>query len=239
MAPAEPANPMPSDEELAVLYVDDDEVNLRVFEANFGKQLKVLTCASGEQALELVRSGKHELAVVLADERMPGMTGSELLEHVAALRPHTHRMVVTAYADMDAVMYAVNRVKVSRYYFKPWVKEELLQALEDSVEIYLLHKRLRSQEQAQGAATSAVADASTVASAARRASALVAARRSAAVLERSLGALAEKVTALGARGAVPQIVSLVADARDTTRQLRAELAAENEVGAPAGEAGPR
>jgi len=136
---------MPRDDDPAVLYVDDDEVNLRVFEANFGKQLKVLTCNSAAKALELLRSGEHELAVVLADERMPAMTGSELLEHVAELSPHTHRMVVTAYADMDAVMRAVNRVKVTRYYYKPWVREELQQALDDSLHIYRLEKQLREQ----------------------------------------------------------------------------------------------
>ena len=57
------------------------------------------------------------------------MTGSELLERVAVLRPDTERMIVTAYADMDAVMQAVNRGQVSRYYYKPWVREELVRAI--------------------------------------------------------------------------------------------------------------
>jgi len=225
---------MPGDDELAVLYVDDDVVNLRVFEANFGKELKVLTCESGAQALELVRSGKHELAVLLADERMPGMTGSELLEQVAVLSPYTHRMVVTAYADMDSVMRAVNRVKVSRYYYKPWVKEELQQALEDAIEIYRLHKRLRAQDQTRSTPASAPPGASAErhSAPAQLARALVEARRSAQALERDLAALAEKLSALGGAGAVPEIVRLVAATRETARRLLAELAAGGETGMP-------
>jgi two-component system NtrC family sensor kinase len=223
---------MPNDDELAVLYVDDDVVNLRVFEANFGKQLRVLTCESGAQALDLVRSGKHELAVLLADERMPGMTGSELLEQVAVLSPYTHRMVVTAYADMDSVMRAVNRVKVSRYYYKPWVKEELQQALEDAIEIYRLHKQLRAQDQARSTRAGAPPGASAELLTARLVQALVAARRSAELLERDLGALAEQLSARGEAGAVPEIVRLVAATRDTARRLLAELVAASEAGDP-------
>jgi response regulator RpfG family c-di-GMP phosphodiesterase len=232
--------PMPNDDELAVLYVDDDVVNLRVFEANFGKELRVLTCASGEQALELVRAGKHELAVLLADERMPGMTGSELLEQVAVLSPYTHRMVVTAYADMDSVMRAVNRVKVSRYYYKPWVKEELQQALEDAIEIYRLHKRLREQEQPPSTSASEARGASAEpdAASARLAQALVEARRGAEVLGRDLAALAEKLSALGEAGSVAEVVRLVAAMRETTRQLRAALGAGSETGKPRGERRP-
>ena len=135
---------MSSDDNVVVLFVDDDAVNLRVFEANFGKWFNVLTCDSGQAALDLVCSGKHEIAVLLADERMPLMTGSELLEKVTDLSPDTQRMVVTAYADMHAVMNAVNRAKVCRYYYKPWVREELHLAIEDAVLIYRLERQVRT-----------------------------------------------------------------------------------------------
>jgi two-component system NtrC family sensor kinase len=198
---------MQSDNDAAVLYVDDDVVNLRVFEANFGKQLKVLTCESAAQALELLRSGQHEIAVVLADERMPSMTGSELLEHVAKLCPHAHLMVVTAYADMDAVMRAVNRVKVTRYYYKPWVREELQQALDDALHIYRLQKQLREQPSSDHVAPYDADRASELASAEAR------------LLEQDLGALGDRLATLEPVRNDREIGRLLGRCREAARRL--------------------
>ena len=126
----------------AVVYVDDEPINLRVFEANFKQRFRIITCISGAEALERVRS-LGEVAVLVSDQRMPGMTGVELLERARELLPDAQRMVITAYSDMQAVMDAVNRGQVSRYFVKPWVKEDLLAALEDGIRVYTLQLRLR------------------------------------------------------------------------------------------------
>ena len=136
------ASPMPGAEVPAVLYVDDEPINLRVFEANFKQRFRIVTCGSGAEALERVRS-LGDVAVLVSDQRMPGMTGVELLERARELLPDAQRMVITAYSDMQAVMDAVNRGQVSRYFVKPWVKEDLLAALEDGIRVYSLQLRLR------------------------------------------------------------------------------------------------
>ena len=90
-----------------LLYVDDQPENLVVFRAAFGKRLNVMTAASGAKALELF--GNHEIPVMIADQRMPDMTGVELCEIARREHPHTIRMILTGYIDSDAMMEAINK----------------------------------------------------------------------------------------------------------------------------------
>src|SRR5216684_1320865 len=113
---------MPPDESPAVLYVDDEPINLRVFEANFRTKFRVLTCQSASEALAILGTRAQEIGILISDQRMPNMTGVELLERTREIAPDVQRMVITAYSDMQAVMDAVNRGQVSRYFVKPWVK---------------------------------------------------------------------------------------------------------------------
>ena len=127
----------------AVLYVDDEPINLRVFEANFRGRFPIVCCGSGKEALALLSSPGPQIGVLISDQRMPEMTGVELLEKVRESAPDIQRMLLTAYSDMQAVMDAVNRGQVSRYFVKPWVKEELLGALEDALRFFRLQGQLR------------------------------------------------------------------------------------------------
>ena len=130
----------------SVLYVDDDGLNLRVFEANFGRRLPTIVCSSPTEALAILEQRRSEIGVVLSDQRMPGMTGVELLERARTLAPEARRMLVTAYADMQAVVDAVNRGQVSRYFVKPWDRADLLAALEEGLRVVALEQRLREVE---------------------------------------------------------------------------------------------
>lgn len=130
----------------AVLYVDDDALNLRVFDANFGQKFRIFRCSSPNEALALLEQRRGEIGVVLSDQRMPGMTGVELLERARTIAPDAKRMLVTAYADMQAVIDAVNRGQVTRYFVKPWDRAELLAALEDALKIARLELRIREVE---------------------------------------------------------------------------------------------
>ena len=137
---------MPADDSPAVLYVDDEPINLRVFEANFRDHFKIITCQNPTEALTLLGNRTPEIGILISDQRMPELTGVEFLERASVIAPDVLRMVVTAYSDVQAVIDAVNRGGVTRYFVKPWIKEDLLAALEDAMRIYQLQSRLREIE---------------------------------------------------------------------------------------------
>ena len=136
----------PLDDSPAVLYVDDESINLRVFEANFRGKFRVLTCQSATEALAILGARGQEIGILISDQRMPNITGVELLERAREIAPDVQRMVITAFSDMQAVMDAVNRGQVTRYFVKPWMKEELESALESALRIYVLQAKLREIE---------------------------------------------------------------------------------------------
>ena len=121
----------------AVLYVDDDRANLLAFRAIAESQYSVVTARSAEEALRLLE-GRHDFAVLMADQRMPGLSGIDLCERVRASHPDIERMLVTAYSDLSAAISAINRGHVSRYLQKPWNADELLATLRDAVERHRL-----------------------------------------------------------------------------------------------------
>jgi DNA-binding NtrC family response regulator len=82
-----------------VLFVDDDRLNLEVWEAICGDELTVLTARNADDALVVM--AEREVGVLITDQRMPGTTGVELLEKVRARHPDTIRMLVTAYSDLS------------------------------------------------------------------------------------------------------------------------------------------
>lgn len=120
-----------------VLYVDDDRANLLAFRAIAEPTYEVVVARSGDEALQLIAQNA-DIAVLMADQRMPGMSGIDLCERVQASHPDIVRMLVTAYSDLTAAIAAINRGHVSRYLNKPWNSEELLATLLDAVERYRL-----------------------------------------------------------------------------------------------------
>ena len=144
MSPSMPPNERPAprsspslDVPATVLYVDDDRANLIAFRAMAEPQYTVVTARSGEEALQVL-ADRTDVAVLISDQRMPGMSGIDLCEKVHASHPDTVRMLVTAYSDLSAAIAAINRGHVSRYLHKPWNADELLATLRDSVERYRL-----------------------------------------------------------------------------------------------------
>ena len=128
-----------------VLFVDDEEPNLVVFEAVCGDDFPVLTASSAAAGLELMK--EHEVGVVLTDQRMPEMTGIELLEKVQTEYPDAIRLLITAYSDLQAAEDAINRGHVRRYMRKPWEPEVLRAELRDAIDLYNLNTRVKELEQ--------------------------------------------------------------------------------------------
>ncbi len=127
-----------------VLFVDDDESNLVVWEAACTDRFRALTANGAEHALALMR--EHEVGVILADQRMPRTTGIQLLEQVRTEFPETIRILITAYSDIDASIDAINRGHVRRYLKKPCTLPELRAEISDSLDLYELRQRVRTAE---------------------------------------------------------------------------------------------
>ena len=127
-----------------VLFVDDDDANLVVWETACSDEFRVLTANNAGRALELM--AKYEVGVVLSDQRMPGTSGIELLEKVRAEFPRAVRILITAYSDLGAAVDAINRGNVRRYLKKPCALHELRAELRDALEYYELRSRVRAME---------------------------------------------------------------------------------------------
>jgi signal transduction histidine kinase len=120
--------------EYLIVYVDDERPNRVVFEQSFGVRFNVRTLASPKEALELLRN--EATAVLITDQRMPEMSGHELLTRVKQLYPEIIRVVITAYSDLDPILSAVNEGLVARYIVKPWDRAEVEEILRWSLEAF-------------------------------------------------------------------------------------------------------
>lgn len=108
---------------IRVLYLDDEEPNLFSFKAAFRRDFEVHTCDEPHKAVRML--DEHEFHVVLSDQRMPRISGVEFFELIMPDHPDISRVLVTGYADTDAVVDAINKGQVYRFVSKPWNEEEL------------------------------------------------------------------------------------------------------------------
>jgi two-component system NtrC family sensor kinase len=125
-----------------ILYVDDDPENLLVLRMAFRKEYDIKTCTSGAEGLLALQ--EETFPVVLADQRMPEMTGVEFLQHVREQWPDTRRIVITAYTDVNAVIDAINLGHIYHFLRKPWERAEVEVVLRNAVQSYEMELKNRS-----------------------------------------------------------------------------------------------
>lgn len=126
---------------IKILYVDDEENNLLSFKATFRIKYNVLTAISGIEALKILTT--NHIDIIITDQRMPEMTGIEFLEKVLQDFPDPMRILLTGYADMGAMVDAVNKGKIFHYIAKPWNEEELDLTIKRAYEKYLEKVQLK------------------------------------------------------------------------------------------------
>ncbi|RYE20997.1 MAG: response regulator [Sphingobacteriaceae bacterium] len=112
-----------TEKKINILFIDDEENNLISFKAVFRLKYHVITAINGADALQILED--QPIEIIITDQRMPNMTGSEFLEKVLEKHPDPMRILLTGYSDIAAVIEAVNRGKVFHYLTKPWNEEEL------------------------------------------------------------------------------------------------------------------
>lgn len=119
-----------------ILVVDDEVEILAVLTEQLSRNYEVLACDSPEEALEILRT--RDVAAVVSDQRMPGLSGAELLAEAARTHPAAARILLTGYSDLEAVVEAVNRGQVYFYLSKPWRIAELETVVSRGVERWRL-----------------------------------------------------------------------------------------------------
>ena len=122
--------------EYPVLYVDDEKANLRVFELTFKRDFTILTAESAKEGLELL--SQHPVAVILSDQKMPGIEGVEFLRRARELDSRALRILVTAYGDAKILGDAINDGNIYRYLAKPWEPDDLRLTIQRAIESYAL-----------------------------------------------------------------------------------------------------
>lgn len=116
-----------------LLVVDDEPEMLRTVHDLLRLEYRVITCTRGADALEVLEA-TGPVHVIMSDQRMPGMTGVEVLRRAKQVRPEVTRLLFTAYADVHAVVDAINQGSVFRYLTKPWEPAELEAVVRQAVE---------------------------------------------------------------------------------------------------------
>lgn len=125
----------PKPPKLKILIVDDEPDNLDLLYRTFHRDYKVLRADSGPEALKLLaRVG--EVAVIISDQRMPQMSGTEFLSMTAAQYPDVIRIILTGYTDVEDLVEAINSGKVFKYVTKPWDAEELKALVSQAVDTH-------------------------------------------------------------------------------------------------------
>lgn len=112
-----------------VLYIDDEESNLRIFKNTFRRDFTIYLANSAEAGIEVLKN--NEIDVLITDQRMPGKTGIELLKEIHEMFPEIppHRLMISGYAEPDNINKAYQSYGLFKFISKPWDAESLKQLI--------------------------------------------------------------------------------------------------------------
>jgi response regulator RpfG family c-di-GMP phosphodiesterase len=127
-----------AENKINILYVDDEQNNLVSFKATFRMKYNIHTAISGDEAIKILKNNPIE--IIITDQRMPNMTGVEFLQSILGDFPDPIRILLTGYADLNAVVDSINKGKIFHYLTKPWNEEELDMTIKRAYEVYSLKK---------------------------------------------------------------------------------------------------
>jgi two-component system sensor histidine kinase/response regulator len=132
-----------SDRKIRILYIDDEEHNLQSFKASFRKQYDITTTISVVEAEEIME--QQEFHVILADQRMPGMTGVQFFEKIRSKFPESIRILITGHTDISAAIDAINKGEVFRFIDKPWDYTYVENAITHAYDIFKTRAELKQR----------------------------------------------------------------------------------------------
>ncbi|MCW3785633.1 response regulator [Plebeiibacterium sediminum] len=127
-----------------LLYVDDEQSNLRIFKDTYRRNFNIFLASSAKEGIEIMENNHIDL--ILSDQRMPEMTGVDLLKYSFQKFPKVNRILITGYSDIDAVEDAINKARVFQYVQKPWDEGALLDIISDALRVYELEEENERQK---------------------------------------------------------------------------------------------
>ncbi len=150
---------MMKSEKYTILYVDDEESNLRIFKNIFKKEYNIFTAKSAEEGIRILKN--NTIDIILSDQRMPKMTGVDFLKYTLKKHPELNRILITGYTDFSALKNAINEAKIYQYVQKPWKEEDLSKIIKEALQLYKLkqenkklladlketHKKLKAEKE--------------------------------------------------------------------------------------------
>jgi len=128
---------------IKVLYVDDELNNLLSFQAAFRRRFEIFIATNATEGLEILAN--NEISVIIADQRMPKITGVEFFNTVLHQFPDPIRILLTGYSDINALADAINKGEIFRYIKKPWDQTELQNTIINAHEIYTTRRQLKQK----------------------------------------------------------------------------------------------
>jgi two-component system sensor histidine kinase/response regulator len=127
-----------SAKKFSILYVDDEESNLKGFKSIYFTEYNIHTATSGPEALNILAN--HEVQIIITDQKMPGMTGVQFLSNTLSKYPDPIRIILTGYSDIEVLMKAINECGIFRYLTKPWNEAEMNMTIKQALDTYCLRK---------------------------------------------------------------------------------------------------
>ena len=125
-----------------ILIVDDEPDNLSLLKRTFRSKYDVLTASNGKEALDVINEKGNDISLIVSDQKMPVMQGTEFLAEVNQSHPDIIKMLLTGHSDLDILVDSINKCNLFQYIFKPFEPEELLITVQNGIEVYELeHNR--------------------------------------------------------------------------------------------------
>lgn len=123
-----------SEKKINILYIDDEENNIISFRAVFRLRYQIYSATNALDAMAIMET--TPIQIIITDQRMPNITGTQFLEKVLEKFPESMRILLTGYSDVAAVTEAVNKGKIYHYLTKPWNEAEMEQTINRAYEVY-------------------------------------------------------------------------------------------------------
>lgn len=130
-----------AEKKINILYIDDEENNLISFKAVFRLKYQIYSAICAADAMKILET--TPVQIIITDQRMPNISGTEFLEKVLEKFPEPMRILLTGYSDITAVTDAVNKGKIYHYLNKPWNTEDMEQIINRAYEVYDANQQLK------------------------------------------------------------------------------------------------